>query len=194
LFHGTGKQEAQHPLKNRSDTEDWIVYSEPVGNGGGLFLNHTNATDVDGLYFNNTSPTSSVFTVGSQNRTNGSSDAMIAYCFHSVDGYSKVGSYTGNGSADGTFVYTGFRPSFILWKSTTATENWQIQDNKVNPYNVVDGKFFANTNDAEYTGAEVDFVSNGFKLRHSGGGGNASGEILIYIAFAESPFKYSNAR
>jgi hypothetical protein len=184
--------------KSRDDAYNWAVQSilfNDASDTNLLYLN-TSAAQADDTNVFQAVPTASVFSPqgGAWAGIGASGVDYIAYCFHSVEGYSKVGSYTGNGNADGTFVYTGFRPAFILWKSTSASENWQLQDNKINPYNVVDGKIFANLNSTEYTGSEVDFVSNGFKLRHSGGGGNGSGESLIYIAFAESPFKYSNAR
>jgi hypothetical protein len=190
--HGLSQTPTLWILKNRSsNATNWETFTSVIdGSVDFLRLDTTDAKADSGR----TAPTSSVFYVGSGANQGANGDNYIAYCFHSVEGYSKVGIYTGNGSADGPFIYTGFKPSFILWKSTTATENWQIQDNKINPYNVVDGKIFANLNSAEYTGSEVDFVSNGFKLRHSGGGGNGSSETLVYLAFAESPFKYSNAR
>ena len=190
--HGLSQAPEMLIVKQRDATKNWAVLAiDPTDY---LILNSNNTTADDIGFWNDTAPSSSVFTLGNIDWVNNNTSTYIAYCFHSIEGYSKVGGYTGNGNADGTFVYTGFRPAFILWKSTSAGENWQIQDNKMNPYNVVDGKIFANTSASEYTGAEVDFVSNGFKLRHSGGGGNGSSETLVYLAFAESPFKYSNAR
>ena len=190
--HGLSQAPEMLIVKQRDATKNWAVLAiDPTDY---LILNSNNTTADDIGFWNDTAPSSSVFTLGNIDWVNNNTSTYIAYCFHSIEGYSKVGGYTGNGNADGTFVYTGFRPAFILWKSTSAGENWQIQDNKINPYNVVDGKIFANLSSAEYTGAEVDFVSNGFKLRHSGGGGNGSSETLVYLAFAESPFKYSNAR
>ena len=194
-------------ISNGSDgVRGWHVWNKDLTDGYYLSLSANNSQfvardfgEVGNVTYPYTAPTASLITFGGVNtgqyqEVNWNGDDYIMYCFHSVDGYSKVGNYTGNGNADGTFVYTGFRPAFILWKSTSAAENWQLQDDKMNPYNVVDGKLFANQSAAEYTGAEVDFVSNGFKLRHSGGGGNGSSETLIYLAIAESPFKYANAR
>ena len=196
IGHGLSVAPEMVMVKNRTtNAENWVVSIGNITgtNGDFLILNTTSAV-VTGTSQFPSQPGSSTFAVTDAANVNTNTSNYIAYCFHSVDGYSKVGGYTGNGSTDGTFVYTGFRPAFIIWKSTSATENWQIQDNKMNPFNVVDGKIFANTTAAEFTGAEVDFVSNGFKLRHSGGGGNGSGETLIYLAFAESPLKYANAR
>ena len=191
IGHGLSQKPELVFKKNRSQSTNFVATTTIIDGGNDyVFLNLTNAfgNSAEGV------PTSSVIPVYPNAENNSSGDNFICYAFHSVEGYSKIGSYTGNGSTDGTFVYTGFRPAFILWKSASASENWQIQDNKMNPYNVVDGKIFANNTASEYTGAEVDFVSNGFKLRHSGGGGNGSSETLVYLAIAESPFKYANAR
>jgi len=119
---------------------------------------------------------------------------LIAYCFHSVDGYSKVGSYTGNGSTDGTFVYTGFRPAFVMWKNTAAATMWQIYDTERAADNVMSEYLQANASNAEASYPFVDFTSNGFKHRHTSGHSNGSGVNYIYLAFAETPFKHSNAR
>ena len=120
---------------------------------------------------------------------------VITYAFHSVDGYSKVGSYTGNGSTDGTFVYTGFRPAWVMWKKTNASGTiWQIFDSVRNTSNPVDNYVAPNSGGAESNYDFVDFTSNGFKHRHSSGHANGSGDTYIYLAFAETPFKNSNAR
>jgi hypothetical protein len=127
------------------------------------------------------------------NNSNG--DNFITYAFHSVDGYSKVGSYTGNGSTDGTFVYTGFRPAYVMVKRTNSTNNWRMFDGKRDGFNA-DNKFlYANLSNAEEAdGTTIDLISNGFKFRSTTTGSNGSGDTYIYIAFAETPFKYSNAR
>jgi len=145
-------------------------------------------------YWNNTSPSSTVVTLGSDNKGNGSG-TMIMYCFHSVDGYSKVDSYTGNGSTDGTFVYTGFRPAFLLIKRTDATGVWPMFDNKRVGYNWDNRQLRANEATAEETSNTfIDILSNGFKCKNTAADKNASGGTYTYLAFAESPFKYSNAR
>ena len=147
--------------------------------------------------FNSTAPTATLVTMGSDGLNNSGPPAYrsILYCFHSVEGYSKVGSYVGNGNADGTFIYTGFRPAWILVKNTTATgNNWEMWDNKRDTYNIMNHLLEASSIGARITSAEVDFVSNGFKVRSTSDAMNDSGENLLYLAFAESPFKYSNAR
>tara|TARA_R110002167_G_scaffold330431_1_gene537109 strand:- start:1092 stop:2831 length:1740 start_codon:yes stop_codon:yes gene_type:complete len=122
-------------------------------------------------------------------------DNYIAYCFHSVDGYSKVGSYVGNGNADGTFVYTGFRPAFVLTKVTNAADDWSIADYARSPHNVAGESLRPNSVSAEDSSADIDILSNGFKLRQADSHRiNYDGDTFIYIAFAETPFKYSNAR
>jgi len=157
---------------------------------------HWNKTDEQGNNstdaWNSTAPTPSVFSVGSTYNSISSKD-YIAYCFHSVEGYSKVGSYEGNGDLDGTFVYTGFRPAFVMTKSIDSTSDWQMFDNKRTGYNVDNYELEANDNAAEDTTTEfIDIVSNGFKNRDTTDPNVA--ETYIYLAFAESPFKYSNAR
>ena len=142
-----------------------------------------------------TVPTSTVFTVGNNSQVNNSGDNTIAYCFHSVDGYSKVGSYTGNGNADGTFVYTGFRPAYVLTKCTSHSSEWKLWDIARDPYNVMSRELRVQASDAETSIQQnyIDFLSNGFKGRYTDHS-NQSGKTYIYIAFAETPFKYSNAR
>jgi hypothetical protein len=180
--------------KNRTDGgTTWAVYAKPAGNGY-LELNTTAAYNSGSFGFNNTDPTSTVFTVdGSGLNTNAKN--YIAYCFHSVPGYQAVGKYIGNGSTDGMFVYTGFRPAFVLTKESTSTSGWNLRDNKRSPENVVNEALQANTTGSELTsGYDVDFLSNGFKLRTSLSDSNTSGQTYIYLAFAEAPFKYANAR
>jgi hypothetical protein len=175
--------------------DHWNVGSTPTGWGGRLLLNLTDAFNSSySVGWNNTAPTSSVFSLGT--KWTGSNN-VIAYCFHSVDGYSKVGSYVGNGNADGTFIYTGFRPAFVICKMVTdAGEGWIMRDNARDPFNVVENHLNANQNYADSTASQVyaDFLSNGFKQRASDSINNGSGKTYIYIAFAETPFKNSNAR
>lgn len=166
-----------------------------------MALNTTAARASSSTAWDSTAPTSSVFSVNSTATVGASGDAMIAYCFHSVDGYSKVGSYTGNGSSDGPFVYTGFRPAFLLMKRTNATSNWYTWDAKRDVDNGIRLYIRPNLSNAEggtSSGQQYfDFVSNGFKIVANSsafGDGNTSGATHIYLAFAEQPFKYSNAR
>jgi len=193
--HGLGVAPSMIIIKNRTAPSgyNWNVYHASIGNTQRLFLDSTSA-QASGVW-NNTSPTSTVFTIaGAAVYNNG--DAYVAYCFAPVAGYSAFGSYTGNGSTDGPFVYTNFRPRWIMFKSTNGTnKSWWIADTSRSPYNVVGNLLAPNASDAEVTGNPfVDYVSNGFKLRDSWGGANTNGEIYIYAAFAESPFKYSLAR
>jgi hypothetical protein len=127
---------------------------------------------------------------------NRSGDSYIAYVFAAIPGYSAFGSYTGNGSTDGPFVYTGFRPAFVLWKNASATAGWFLMDSARSVYNVANTFLRPNATDAEGTAANsiADFTSNGFKIRGNGGDVNGSGNTIIFMAFAENPFKYSLAR
>ena len=152
-------------------------------------LNDTDAKADSGY----TAPTSSVFS----NVTFSGSTDTIAYCFHSVEGFSKFGSYTGNGNADGPFIHTGFRPAFLIIKRTDTAADWQIFDTARDPYNFVDNALYPNESWAENVAgsAYLDIVSNGFKLRIAGGTAlNTSSGTYLYMAFAEMPFKYANAR
>ena len=166
----------------------WYAYSEAIGNTKHLRLNDTNAEDTALTIFNNTSPTSSVFSVGTNGGANGSGLNLIAYCFAEKQGYSKFGSYTGNGNADGTFVYTGFKPAFVMIKRSDASDSWCVFDNKRLGYNVNNYTLFANQSAAENTEASIDFTAQGFKLRGTQTRLNTSGGTYIYMAFAENPF------
>ena len=177
-------------VKDRDDADySWHVYHEAVGNGKTLYLDLTNAPDTNSIYWNNTSPTSSVFSVGTSVTTNKSSDDFIAYLFAPKQGYSAMGSYTGNGNADGPYIHLGFRPAWIMTKISSGADDWQVCDNKRDPDNAVFSQLMPNSSDAQNDGdAKVDFLSNGFKIRKSGGSWNGSGSTFIYMAFAEAPF------
>ena len=183
---------------NGSDgVRSWAVYNSTLGNAQGLYLNATNAVFAAGNFWNSTTPTSSVFSIGSgtsSQETNINGDTYIAYAFHSVESYSKVGSYVGNSSADGTFVYCGFKPAFIFWKKTTGADDWGIHDNARDTSNVVENVLRPNLTAIEFGGASCDFLSNGFKWRVNSGLRNTSGQTYIFYAVAESPFKHTNAR
>ena len=194
--HGLSSAPEFITIKNRNDASSWLTYLTTIGAGNFLRLNETNASASGSTPFNNTASTSSVFSVGENDDTNGSSDSMIAYCFSSVKGYSKIGSYTGNGNADGTFVYTGFKPAFFMIKRTTGSGyDWLMYDNKRQvSFNVIDDFLNANSNAAETTGnanQSLDFLSNGVKHRGNGASSNGSGVVYIYMAFAENPFTTS---
>lgn len=191
--HGLGVAPAMIITKQRSTTGSWATYHESLGNTKLIYLNSTGAAlGPSSAYWNNTSPTSTVFTFGGALASNG--DTMVAYCFAAVSGYSAFGSYTGNGSTDGPFVYCGFRPKFVMVKRTSDTGSWLVYDSARNTYNPEDLYLLPNSSGAEGTSTYFDFLSNGFKLRTTDGGGNGSGSTYMYMAFAENPFKNSLAR
>ena len=169
---------------------NWGIYHEAMGNTATLFFT-TGAKDTDVSYWNNTSPTSSVFTLGSSTLGN-AANTYIAYCFSEVKGYSKFGSYVGNGSTDGTFVYTGFKPAFVMIKCTDLARSWQMHNNKSDPFNSVTRRLFANLGDAEVSNTDLDFLSNGFKVKATDLNMNGSGNNYIYMAFAEAPLVGTN--
>jgi hypothetical protein len=201
--HGLSKAPELMIIKSRTASGgdmNWHVYYSGWGaSDNSLRLNLTNSVyGGAGYFWDNTDPTTSVFPIASQSNWNNITGAdYIAYCFHSVDGHSKVGSYTGNGSADGTFVHTGFRPAYVLTKQTSGTNHWHIHDDKRNTFNVVGKNLKADAVNTEEdpSGGENsrDFLSNGFKFRHADHN-NQNGHTYIFLAFAESPFKHSNAR
>ena len=195
--HGLSSAPEMVITKDRNATYPWGVYHIGLDTTSPedkyIELNNT-AGAADFNYWNDTKPSNSVVTLGSSaaNTTNGNN--IIMYCFHSVKGYSKFGSFIGNGSSDGTYVYLGFRPSFILYKISSATSDWYLQDNKRLTYNVNSTRLEANNSDAEVTGAadKIDMLSNGFKMRHTSSSFNNSGKTYLYYAVAESPFVNSN--
>jgi hypothetical protein len=184
--HGLGTTPSMIIFKDRSNVTNWFVYHKSVGATGALYLNATNATVTNAIFFNNTAPTSSVFTVS----TYLSASPHIAYCFAEVKGFSKFGSYTGNANNDGTFIYTGFKPAFVLMKRTGTADNWLIRDSARDTYNVTQNRLYPNSSSAETTSVNgaIDFLSNGFKHRSSNDMVNPTGEVCIYMAFASSPF------
>ena len=194
--HGLGSTPKILIVKNRDAAQNWLVYSSVLTGTSYLRLNLTNAKGTSSAVWNNTDPTSSVFTVGTDGAVNASSQNLIAYCFAEKKGYSKFGSYTGNGSSDGVYIHLGFSPSFIIAKRTDSSANWYMMTRKISDSgggNPLDRPLFANDSQAENDGDNnVDFLSNGFKLRDSGSAQNGSGASYIYMAFAESPFVNSN--
>jgi len=190
--HGLGVKPAVMLIK-RTDSNsngNWIVYHKSVGATKFLTLNDTSAETTASTRFGDTEPTSSLATVGSELLSGGT---YIAYCFAQKSGFSSMGSYTGNGNADGTFVFCGFKPAMVILKrSSTAGNNWNMVDNKRNTFNVINNVLAPSSSDAEVQADVVDFTSNGFKLRISSSGWNHSGDNFIYMAFAESPIVSSN--
>ena len=184
-------------VKNRGSTYSWQVYHHKNTSAPEteiMYLNQNAATSDSNVEWNDTAPTSSVFTVGTDVGVNQSSQSHIAYLWSEKQGFSKFGSYTGNGNADGAFIYTGFRPAFLIIKKSSATEDWGLIDNKRDPNN--DGassQLFPNGSNVEDSSNDrADLLSNGFKLVTSSGQWNASGATYIYMAFAEAPFVNSN--
>ena len=177
-------------VKERANANSWHVYNETLGNTKHLYLNTTHAAQTSSAMWNDTSPTSSVFTVSGETQVNRDGGTIIAYLFGDKQGVSKVGSYIGNGNADGTFVYTGFKPAFVLIKITdNGSQDWFVLDNKRSPSNLVDDSLAPNQTDQEYTSeANLDFTAQGFKLRMTSIRVNGSGNNYIYMAFAEQPF------
>lgn len=207
--NGTGGNSIEHKLgvapamiiiKNMSSAgTNWPVYHKSltaVNNTSVLYLNDTTYPGViTANLWNSTPPGNSYFTVGDTSAVNASGSSYVAYLWAEVPGFSKFGSYVGNGSSGGPFVYTGFRPKWIMIKSTTAANNWCIYDVKRPDYNPTRQPLYSNSTAAEPSlGITYDILSNGFKLREGGGQGNDSGQTYIYAAFAETPFKYANAR
>jgi hypothetical protein len=177
---------------------NWKVYHSSLGNTKNLNLNLTNAEATSSTVWNDTTPTSTVFSLGSNGDVNGSTATYVAYCFAPVAGYSAFGSYTGNGSDDGPFVYLGFRPAFVIQKRAAATgDNWIMSDSKRGSFNFIDEFLNSNRSNAESNNnitTGIDYLSNGFKLRSTDGSVNASGGTYIFMAFAENPFKNALAR
>jgi hypothetical protein len=178
-------------IKNRTTARNWLVYSSALTYTNYLSLDTTNAAS-SGANVWNTDPSDTVFYLSTFPENNSTSEEHVCYAFHSVEGFSKFGSYTGNGSADGAFVNLGFRPAYIMIKRTDAVGGWSINDAARDPTNLVTQYFDAQDPAAEYTAPFLDFTSNGFKMRHAAVQ-NVSGASYIFMAFAAQPFKYANA-
>jgi len=200
IGHGLAEAPNYISVKNRTDTYNWFMGSGLLTNDWSDWM-HWNKTDGDGTNstdtWNGQAPSPTVFTVDSTANSNGTGKEYVAYCWHSVEGYSKVGSFEGNYNVDGVFIYLGFKPAFFMWKRAAGSGGddggWVMKDNKRPPYgNVVDDQVYANSTGAEDTGNNIDFVSNGVKMRSIEMQGTST--TYVYLAFAESPFKYSNAR
>jgi hypothetical protein len=195
IGHGLGVAPKLIIVKQRNSANSWGVYHASRGAGVWFAMETTNAQMTNSALWNNTSPTSSVFTVGVAAVSNASAGTHVGYCFSEIEGYSKFGSYTGNGSADGTFVYLGFRPRLVMTKRTDSASQWYLMDTARDLYNCTANILFPNLANAESSNTGlIDQLSNGFKLRSTNTDANASGGTYIYIAFAENPFNYSLAR
>jgi hypothetical protein len=191
--HGLGVAPKMILFKNRTTASNWLVYHEAIGNTHNLYLDANNAKADRSDTFNDTSPTSSVFTVGTAD-LNTSGNSIIAYCFAEKKGFSKFSSFVGNGTNDGSYIHLGFKPAFILLKNTSVSASWLINDNKRNGFNPNSRTITPNNSEVENTGTDrTDFLSNGFKLRvGSSTAWNGSGNTISYMAFAENPFVSSS--
>jgi hypothetical protein len=183
-------------IKDRSMANGWLVYHSALGATKYLVLSSTAAAATGSNAFNDTAPTSTVFTTAAGSTYWGNAGATaVAYCFANVEGYSRAFSYTGNGSTDGPMVYLGFRPRYVMIKRTDSTANWEIWDTTRSVYNQTYNALYPNLSNAEDGGNAIDINSNGFKLRDTGGSTNAtSSATYIGFAIAENPFKYSLGR
>jgi len=192
LAHGLGVKPAMIICKSHG-TGGWGVYHKSLGATYGLLLNTTAAKDDDATAWNDVEPDTVNITLGSSINTN-KTGTCSGYAFSEKQGFSKFGSYNGNGNVDGTFVYTGFKPSWLMIKVTNSVDSWRLWDNKRNTFNAMDITLRPNTTDGDYTASanNIDFLSNGFKLRTTSGGYNGSSDTIIYMAFAENPFVTSS--
>jgi hypothetical protein len=194
--HGLGAIPHVVVCKSRSNSLQWFNYHQAVGNQ--RYMNWDDAggrNDSDSANFwNSTTPTSTVFSIGVEDSVNGSTKTFVAYCWAPIQGFSKFGSFVGNGNTNGTFVYTGFRPAFVILKTFTraGTDDWRLYDNKRLGYNVDNNSLMPNTTAVSRTNDDIDLLSNGFKLRNTPNDVNPNGETALYMAFAEAPFVNSN--
>ena len=186
--HGLGKKPDWVITKARTGSSgcDWFVYHKDIGATHNLRLNTQDASSTASDLFNNTEPTSSVFSIGNSSCINENGGTYISYCWTGISGYSKFGSYTGSGNADGPFVELGFKPAWLLLRNTNG-DIWYLYDNKRNTFNVVDKELNPNRDQAEASFTTADFLSNGFKIRTSNSSFNYSGYTYLYMAFAEQP-------
>jgi hypothetical protein len=193
--HGLGAKVDFLLIKDLGNSSNWIVGHKDTFTTGEIYLNQTNALSAAFGPFNKTAPTTSVFNLGTDVICNGSGRNYIAYAFATKKGFSKFGKYVGNGNANGTFVYTGFKPAFVIIKYVSPTSgvgNWNIMDTTRSPSNVVGLAVSANTNNADDGGVFIDILSNGFKPRSTSSNRNENGSTYIYMAFAEEPLVSSN--
>ncbi len=184
--HGLGVAPKMILLKNLGASSDWRVFHQDIGNTKWLQLNDTSTPQTSSTMWNDTSPTNQVFSIGTSGGVNTSSGTYVAYCFAEKTGYSKFGQYTGNGNGNGAFVYTGFKPSFVIIKRTDTADVWTLWDNKRLGYNPNNSVFEANNSNAEASSDRLEIISNGFKLRYNWTPINSSGGTYVYMAFGQS--------
>ena len=189
LAHGLAAVPKMMFVKRRDASASWFVYHQILGANNQLKLDNQEASSANQGAWNNTTPTSSLFTIGTADSVNANNGTYINYLFSEIPGYSKIDKYTGNGVADGPIVNCGFKPAFVLVKITTANnENWMLLDNKRDGFNTQNDQLFPNTNDDEEANTEADFLSNGFKLTRANSRMNGAAGNYIFMAFAENPF------
>ncbi len=187
--HGLSKAPKMIIIKNLSTAGNWVVYHDAINfpSDDLLYFNLNNAVNQHNPTFNNTVPGASFFTLGNYSLSNNLNDSHIAYCFTDIQGFSAFNTYTGNGNANGPFVYTGFKPTWLLIKRTNSANSWEIRDNVRDTFNPADDRLFSDSsgaNDADNEGA--DFLSNGFKIRNSGNGCNQNGSTYAVMAFGQT--------
>ena len=192
--HGLGSVPRFIVTKDRDSGSSygWYTYHASQGATKNLYFHTADSEVTSSDRWQDTTPTSSVFYVGTNGGVNGSSSGMLAYCFAEKKGYSKFGTYKGTGNAEGAFVYTGFRPAWVLFKRTNGNGNWQLIDDKRLGYNPESRTFYINNQLSEQDETDADILSNGFRLTNTGSDGNGSGDTYVYLAFAHSPFVNSN--
>ena len=190
VAHGLGVKPDMLIFKNLNESQNWLVWNKTLATNKHLNLNTTSALSTDAGSLNNTAPTSSVFTIGADGRTNSTTNGnpIICYAFAEKKGYSKFGSYTGNGSTDGVFCFTGMKVGWLMIKRTDSANSWIIMDNKRTTFNPMGEELKAEVSDVGNVATRWDHLSNGFKLRNGSSAVNASGGTYIYYAFAENPF------
>ena len=186
--HGLGKKPQMIFYKRRNSGTNWVVQSNLLGNRVQLVLNGNDANNTDSRLGASDDWSTTIFNVGTYGDMNSSGDTHVAYVFCNIKGYSKIGTYTGNGNSDGAFIYTGFKPAFIIFKRTNGTGNWQLLDNKRKGFNPENHTLYPNQNLSDQDETDANIFSNGFQLTNTGTDGNGSGDSYIYMAFAESPF------
>ena len=191
--HGLGAVPKVVIVKKLSQADDWFGYHEPLGNLARMQLSTTAAVASGSSYWNSTTPTSTVFSLYNNGANNAVGETLVAYCFANVRGFSSFGSYEGNANAVGPFIYTGFRPAFVICKRTNNTANWVLYDNKREGYNVDNDALNPDGDYVESTSDDLDLLSNGFKMRRNYNDGNGGGDSYIYLAFADAPFVNSES-
>lgn len=193
IGHGLSSAPTMVWVKQLNGSNSWAVYAKGAGATKYSYINGTNAFGTAAMW-QNTTPSSSLVYLGDNNEVNHSGRTYVAYCFADTEGYIKSGSYVGNGSTDNAFVYTGFRPAFVMIKGIAAGSGWNVHDNALSPFNVADTALQLNTNSAELSNYNIDMLSNGFKIRDADGDLGTNGNTYVYLAFAKNPFKYATAR